>query len=115
MKALKHCIKLSSSIKIFVPSTINVNEIADTQKNVDKTLRFLSSICGGATASNALGTWISSSGELVKEGVTLVIAYTNQSVLEANIEHIIDFCIAMKIELTQEAIAMEINNELYFI
>lgn len=115
MKTLKHCIKLSSSIKVYVPSTVNVNERIYSQEWIDKTLKFLSQCFGGSTASNALGAWVSSNGELVKEDVTMVFAYTNQSDLESNIDKVYGFCLDMKKDLTQEAIALEVNGELYLI
>lgn len=115
MKTLKNCIKLSCSVKIYVPSTLNITEVADTQIWIDKSLNLLSVKFGGATASKALGAWISSQGQLVKENVTMVFSYASQHQLEQGIEEIHDFCIEMKRELAQEAIALEVNNELYLI
>ena len=115
MKSLKNCVKLSCSVKIYVPSTINVNENFDSQEWVDRSLQLLSSEFGGSTASKALGAWVSSKGELVKENVTMVFSYANQAQLESSIEKIYDFCLQMKMNLSQEQIALEVNNELYFV
>ncbi len=115
MKTLKNCIKLSCSVKIYVPSTMDVKERFDTQIWVDKSLNLLSCIFGGATASKALGAWISNNGELIKENVTMVFSYATQTQLEKGIEEIHDFCLEMKRELSQEAIALEVNNELYLL
>jgi len=115
MKTLKNCIKLSSSVKIYVPSTIDVNKDFDNSVWVDATMKLLSQCFGGSTASLALGAWVSSAGQLVKEDVTLVFAYAEQSQLETNIEMIYNFCLDMKTKLGQEAIALEVNNELYLV
>lgn len=115
MKSLKNCVKLSCSVKIYVPSTVNVNESFDSAEWVDKALQLLSNEFGGSTASKALGAWVSNSGELVKENVTMVFSYANQSQLEASINTIYEFCLDMKVKLSQESIALEVNNELYFV
>lgn len=115
MKTLKNCVKLSCSVKIYVPSTVEVDKEFDSQEYVERTLKFLSSEFGGATATKALGAWVTSSGALVKESVTMVFAYTGQQQLEKSIDSVYDFCLAMKKELAQEAIALEVNNELYLV
>ena len=113
MKTLKNCIKLGSQIKIFVPSTYNVCVPMDSNVWVDKSLNLLSACFGGATSTKALGAWISNTGDLVKENVTLVFAYAKEQDLEESIETIYDFCMDMKREMKQEAIALEVNGNLY--
>lgn len=115
MKALKNCIKLGCSVKIYVPSTSNVNETADTSRWVDASMKLLAQEFGGATATQALGAWLSMEKGLVKERVTLVIAYTTSEGISQKIDLIYEFCEKMKKDLSQETIALEINNELYFI
>jgi len=115
MKSLKHCIKLGCSVKVYVPSTVNITEKAETQEWVDKSLSFLSELFGGATATIAMGAWLAKDGALVKEKVTLVLAYATQAQLEAGIEAVYGFCVLMKEKLGQEAIALEVNGSMYFI
>lgn len=115
MKTLKNCVKLSSSVRIYVPSTIDVDKDFDNAAYVDSAMRLLSMKFGGATSSQALGSWVSSSGQLVKEHVTIVFAYAEQVQLNKHIEAIHDFCVQMKLKLGQEAIALEVNNELYLV
>lgn len=115
MKTLKNCVKLNSSVKIYVPSTKNVDEKTDSLPWVDKSLKCLSNWFGGATASPSLGAWVSARGDLVKEDITLVFSYAKQSDLETHIEEIYNLCLEIKSSLTQEAIALEINGELYLI
>jgi hypothetical protein len=115
MKFLKHCIELSSSVKIYVPSTINVDEKSNNDEWIDITLKFLAKEFGGATASKALGVWVTPSDKLVKEDITLVLSYTHEDTLKASIDKIYNFCLDMKEKLSQQSIAVEINNKLYLI
>ena len=63
----------------------------------------------------ALGYWLSDTQGLIKEKTTMVFAYCKDQDLENNIEEVIEFCENMKKELKQEAIALEINGEMYFV
>lgn len=111
---LKNMVKLSSKITVYVPATIDVNKEIDTTEYVNKTHELLSACFGGATETKAIGSWLSESG-LVKEKTTMIFSYCSDIDLENSIEKVIDWCEAMKKELSQEAIAMELNGELYFI
>ena len=112
---LENLFKLSSKITVYVPATININEQIDNTKYVDKIATLLSDCFGGSTSSLALGYWTSPAAGLVKERTTIVFAYCNESDLQNNIEKVIDACTDLKTELKQDAIALEINGEMYFI
>jgi hypothetical protein len=113
-KKLTNLIELSSNVKIYVPSTTGVFVQTDTTKYVDKTLAMLSDKFGGSTSYDAVGCWNSETG-LVKEKVTVCESYCNTDGLEKNIDDIIAYCDVLKEDLTQEAIALEVNNKLYLI
>lgn len=115
MKKLKNLIKLSSKVAIYVPSTVSVNHKIDNDEFVERTGKLLSNYFGGATSTKCVGMWMSSTEGLVKEGTTLVFAYCTSEQLEENIDAIIDYCINLKNELKQDAIALEVNGEMYFI
>ena len=112
---LKNMFKLSSKVTIYVPSTVNVNEAIDTSKQVDETARMLSACFGGATSTKALGYWVSPEAGLVKELSTMVFAYCTSEQLEQFADLIVEHCENLKKELAQDAIALEINGEMYFI
>lgn len=112
---LENLFKLSSKITVYVPSTINITEEIDNTKHVEKIASLLSDCFGGSTSSLALGYWTSPSAGLVKEKTTIVFAYCTESALQQNIEKVISACEELKNELKQDAIAMEINGEMYFI
>lgn len=75
MKALKFKFDLDNKVAVYVPSTVGVDKICDTRKQVDETLTKLSGWFGGATATDAIGGWQSESGKLVKERITIVYAF----------------------------------------
>ena len=114
-KTLKNLIPLESNIKIYVPSTVNVNEQTDNSKQVDSILQKLSGLFGGATSYAALGCWSSPTIGLIKEKVTICESYMHEPDLKANIDTIIDICEELKNEMNQEAISLEVNNKLYFV
>ena len=112
---LKNMFKLSSKITVYIPSTCDISQQADTKKYVDACAVLLSESFGGATSCEALGYWVSPSAGLVKERSTMVFAYCSDTDLQNNIEKVIDFCETVKTELKQDAVALEINGEMYFI
>jgi hypothetical protein len=115
MKILKNCIELSSSVKIYVPSTVNVDQNADTSEWVDKALTLLAECFGGATCSDAFGVWRTDDKATVWERVKLCMAYCHQDQLNLKIDEIYALCLSMKEELKQQSVALEVNNKLYLI
>lgn len=114
-KRLNKLFKLTNKVSVYVPATINVNTEIDNSKYIDQAMEILSNAFGGATKIDVLGGWISDKYGLVKEKTTLVYSNTSDEDLKNNIDKVLDFCETLKTELSQEAIALEINNELYFI
>ena len=55
MKIQKFKYDLDSKVSIYVPSTVNVNEPVDNKQQVIAVIRQLSTMFGGATASDAVG------------------------------------------------------------
>ena len=116
MTTLNNLIKLSAKIAIYVPSTMNVNQTTDNAKQVNRVLRQLSTWFGGATASDAVGAWVSdTTGATVTEKIKYCFSYCTTDLLNKHIDDVLNLCTALKNEMGQEAISLEINNELYFI
>lgn len=115
MKAFKNLIPLNHKITIYVPSTQGVDTEADNTKHVEATAKLLSNCFGGATSTQAVGYWMSDEAGLVKEHPVLVYAYAKEEDFIKNIDLIIDYCHQLKNELNQEAVSLEIDNQLYFI
>jgi hypothetical protein len=112
---LKNMIKLRSRLTVYVPSTKNVKESIDNEKYVDNCAKMLSEYFGGATSTPAIGYWLSESHDVVKEKTVMVFAYANDSDLDKHIDDVVSWCEKLKKELSQEAIALEVNGDMYFI
>ena len=108
---LQNLFKLNSKVTVIVPATININEEIDNTPYVDRVASLMSDLFGGATATTTLGYWKSPTAGLVKEKSTTVFAYCSEADLQNGIDKVID----LKEELKQDAIALEINGEMYFI
>lgn len=114
-KKLKRLIKLSSHIRVFVPSTVNVNEAIDNTSFVNDVQISLVQFFGGATIYNAFGAWQGLNIQIVSERITIIESYTTTDKLNEKIDSVIDICEKLKNDMKQESIALEINGELYFI
>lgn len=112
---LKNMFKLSSRVTVYVPSTVNIDIEIDTTEYIDKTATLLSDCFGGATSTTALGYWVSPTAGLVKEKSTMVFAYCTEKDLNEKVDNVVEWCEKMRTELKQDAIALEINGEMYFI
>lgn len=114
-KALKNLFKLGCKVTVYVPSTVEADKAVDNSLQVDKTAKMLSGCFGGATSTKALGYWVSDTAGLIKENTTIVFAYCTSEQLENSIENVIEWCLGLKTEMSQEAVALEINGEMYFV
>jgi hypothetical protein len=108
---------LDHSIRVYVPGTVAVNSAttAAQQAMVEKTLARMSEWFGGATAYDAMGAWMSPAVGLVTEKIRIVEAYCTAEQVEAHLGDVLTFCRNMRDAMSQEAIAMEYDNKLYFI
>ena len=112
---LQNMFKLSGKVTVYSPSTKDINVQIDNTAYVEKAAELLSNCFGGATSTPALGYWMSPTVGLVKEKSTMVFAYCSDTDLQKNIDRVIEFCESLKTDLSQDAIALEINGEMYFI
>lgn len=115
MKTLKFKFDLDSKVAIYVPSTTDVNVPVDNKAQVLDVIRELSTIFGGATATEAVGGWVAASGETVIEHVTIVYSFASSEALRNNIEKVLSICERLKAEMSQEAITLEINGQVKFV
>jgi len=106
--------RLSRQIAITIPSTVDVDKETDTSTWVDEALALLSRLFGGATAMEGLGGWLSSTVGLVKEKIVKVYAYADDLPNE-KIAEVYQFVTRMRHELRQEAIAVEVDGEMYLV
>lgn len=112
---LKAMFSLKSKITVYIPATVNINKTIDNTEFVNKAATLLSECFGGATSTEALGYWVSDTAGLVKENTTMVFAYAGEDDLKKNLDKVIDFCQDLKTEMKQDAVALELNGEMFFI
>lgn len=112
---LEKLFTLSHKVTVYVPATKNDENGAhpiNNKKYVDEIAKILSNTFGGATSTDAIGYWVSDKRGLERENTRLVFAYAES--LE-KIDVVIDWCELLKDELKQDNIALEIDNQMYFI
>jgi hypothetical protein len=115
MKGLENLIPMASKITVYVPATTHVSKHTNNAVQIKATAELLARLFGGSTSSPALGYWVSNEQRLVTEKTTVVFAYCNEAALEDGIMEVIEYCRKLKAEMTQEAIALEVNGSMYFV
>ncbi len=106
---------LNHKVVVYVPATIDVNHEIDNTKQVHETAALLSRLFGGATSADCKGFWMSNTEGLVKESTTMVFAYAGETELKNGIDEVLDFCEKLKKEMNQEAIGLEVDDQMFFI
>ena len=111
----KNAIKLDQRVAIYVPATDNVSEAVDNAAMVESCAEMLSNFFGGATIQPGRGAWVSERDGLVLEDTTIVYAYCTAEDLQKHAAEVEAFALAMKRDMHQEAVSVEVNRELYII
>ena len=114
-KLLKGLFSLDHNIKLYIPSTINVNERANSKQYITRALESFSNLFGGATSYKAIGAWVSNDHGLVTENVTIVESYATAKQVEQGLQTVLELASTIKHDLRQEAVSLEYDNKLYFI
>ena len=107
--------KLDHNIKLYIPSTINVNKSIDNKQYILDTLKLFSSLFGGSTSYKAQGAWDSETQGLIVEDIAIVESYTTSDGIATSLPQVLTYATKLKKELAQEAISLEYDNQLYFI
>lgn len=115
MKTKKFVFDLDSKVAIYVPTTNNAVESCDNAEMVKRVLTTLSNLFGGATATDAIGGWVSTEHGLITERVTIVYSFCKSEAFANNIDAILELCEAIKSEMNQEAVTLEYNGQVKFI
>lgn len=107
---------LTEKVAIYVPSTVNVNQSIDNSQFVSKVAIELSKLFGGATQTQAVGSWFSNDlNKLVTENVTIVYSNCNKSDLDKHLLQVVNIASQLCSDMTQECISLELNGVLHFI
>lgn len=102
-------------VAVYVPTTTDVDRPADTAAYVERTLALLGGQFGGAFSTMAHGVWRSGQAMLVGEAVFRVQAYATEEALHRFLPELVAYVRALKAELRQEAVALELDGHLLLI
>jgi CRP-like cAMP-binding protein len=105
----------TNQIGVYLPTTIGVDQAADTSIYIEKTLAFMGKIFGGATHEQVRGVWNSNDAGLVAESIHLVRSFCSQATMDEHMGEVVDYVESLKKELKQEAMALEVNQKLMLI
>ena len=102
---------------IYIPSQDKYGKPVEQKKWIDKTLRLLSEICGGATAMPPIrGAWLNrESGSLVIEEPVLVYTFIDPDAFAERLTEIVDLVQEIGRETGQGQMAIEFNQTFYLI
>jgi len=112
MKKLKNLFKLSHKVSIYCPTQDKTGKPCTDYTNTTATM--LSQRFGGATSTPCRGYWEHESGVLQAETVSVVYAYA-EKLTDSDIDAIVRHAEDIKTETAQDAVAVEIDGELYFV
>ena len=105
---------LNKKVSIYVPSTMHDKPAPENIINyyVNDTLKKLSVMFGGATATAAIGSYYSSElDKLIQEKITICYAFCDNYDLSA----LQSICENLKTVFQQESISLETDNGLMFV
>ncbi len=114
-KQLQNLFCLDHNIKLYIPSTNNVNENTDNAEYIAEGLKLFSDCFGGATSYDASGAWVSNDKGLVLEPVKIIESYATKEATAGGLARVLEFARRIKSELHQEAVSLEYDNKLYFV
>ena len=112
--ALKGQFYLEDVVKIYIPSTYNVDQPIDNTPYVNKSLEEFSKMVGGATAIDGTGSWLSGDNQRIKEKVTIVYSYA-EDLDKKKINKVVTYAKSLKEEMKQSSVSLEVNGKMYFI
>ena len=110
-----HGLALRNKVEFFVPSTVNVDTLADTTSTVDSVSSQFAQWFGGATVIDAYGTWLSDSLSLVREPIKIVYSNCTDEALAEHESDVESLALQVRQDLNQESVAVSVNNVLYLL
>lgn len=106
---------LNAKVAIYVPSTTDVNVPTDNEEFVNKVMTKFSEWFGDCTSTPAVGIWVSNSGSLVVENVTIVYAFCTPKSFEEHFEKVYTLATEIRDEMKQEAVTLKYNGQVKFV
>ena len=115
-KTPREMFPLNSEVSVYVPGTIDRNNIIDTTDYSMSIARKFTEMFGGATITIGTGIYKSQkSDEFIEEKIIIVSANCTTKMLLDYLPEIYDLCHNLKEDLKQECIALKVNGQMGFI
>ena len=108
---------LTTHIVVYVPSTLHTKKVSEGEfkRRITETTRFLNGLFGGATKVEAQGSYLGKGGRLIKESVAKVEGFTSPSEWELKKSKLHAWVGSKKKSWKQEEIAIEYEEDMYWI
>ena len=109
---------IDSSVKVTVPTTVDVNKPADqalVDSNVDHVLSTLSELFGGATALEGRGAYVANDGSLVTEKVIVVEALCPKQDAHFRADLVMNLGAEICQSMSQESVLVQIDSVAHFV
>jgi CRP-like cAMP-binding protein len=103
------------TIAIFIPTTTDVDQPIDTSAYVKEVMNFMAERFGGVTSREANGVWNSEHVGLVGETVYIIESYMSRLDMNLHLDEVVNLVKRLKLELSQEAMALEVDRKLTLI
>jgi len=110
--------RLGNSVSVFVPSLIHATENDGGAKQKEWTDRLMveqAKMFGGVSVYTVEGGWWSGTHGLIREGVKVVQSMASDADLDAHIKTVIGLAERMKADMSQEAVSVMVNGEMYLV
>ncbi len=105
----------SNRIGIFIPALVETNPTLKIQPFVDRALTFLRQLFGGAPDYPSHTMPESGQAGVAAERIHIIQTYVTKSDLDRHLVEVLAFVEAMKTELGQEAMALEVNHNIMLV
>lgn len=112
---LKNLFSLDNKIRLFIPSTYDIDKKIDNKNIVKKIRKRFSILFGGSTIFNGIGSYVIDDQKEIVEDVKIIEAFASDIDLKNNIDKVLKLSKNLKKELKQDSVALEVNGKMYFI
>lgn len=114
-KTIMNRVGRTSEIAVYIPTTTDINQGADTTPYIKEVMAFMGEHFGGATKSMAEGVWDSEEAGLVNEAVYIIRSFVTPESINTHLDPLLEYIAKLKEELHQEAMAVEIDRKLMLV
>ena len=109
---------IDSSVKVTVPSTVDVSKGASQElidSEVDHVLAVLSELFGGATAIEGRGGYVDEQGRLITEKVVVIEALCEKQSAHFQADQVMDLGAQICESMSQECVLVQIDGVAHFV